>query len=296
VSASLIKPAWIGRFEVSGPRDHRELAGFAAAFVWVAAQAEGGDDLRARVSAALTVNGLTVVRGENVQSIADDAAQPHELQKLLREARRQPGAVIVGKLHPFEDNASRRPMLLELKTERLVLRAWRQADREPFAAMCADRDVMAFAHAPLTRRQADDAVDGYLAAFHNTGFSFLVAEDRATHAFAGTMGLRLMHDVLPSLQQPAVELGVRLARAHQGKGLGSEGARALLKLAFNDFQLDEVAAVCAVANTPARNMLHAVGFEHRTALDFDHPRFPPRHLYARHAVYVARSPHTPSTN
>ena len=31
----------------------------------------------------------------------------------------------------------------QIKTERFPLRRWRDADREPFAAMCADRRVMA---------------------------------------------------------------------------------------------------------------------------------------------------------
>ena len=33
-------------------------------------------------------------------------------------------------------------MSLEVRTERLLLRPWQAADREPFAALCADLEVM----------------------------------------------------------------------------------------------------------------------------------------------------------
>jgi RimJ/RimL family protein N-acetyltransferase len=43
----------------------------------------------------------------------------------------------------------------ELETERLLLRCWRQSDREPFAALNADPEVMRHFPRPLTRRESD---------------------------------------------------------------------------------------------------------------------------------------------
>lgn len=36
------------------------------------------------------------------------------------------------------------PESLQLETDRLILRPWRGPDREPFAAMSSDSDVMAY--------------------------------------------------------------------------------------------------------------------------------------------------------
>lgn len=47
----------------------------------------------------------------------------------------------------------------ELRTERLRLRRWREADRAPFAQMNADPEVMEHFPAPLTRRVSDLLVD-----------------------------------------------------------------------------------------------------------------------------------------
>ena len=92
------------------------------------------------------------------------------------------------------------------------------------------------------------------------------------------------------MQQPAVELGFQLAREHQHKGLGEEGGRALLQLAFRDFQLAEVVAITSVGNLACRRVLEKIGMRHRAEFEFIHPAFPARHLYARHTLYSIRNP------
>ncbi|MGO9219723.1 MAG: GNAT family N-acetyltransferase [Streptosporangiaceae bacterium] len=46
-----------------------------------------------------------------------------------------------------------------IRTERLVMRRWREVDREPFAAMNADPEVMRYFPAPLDRAASDAMVD-----------------------------------------------------------------------------------------------------------------------------------------
>ena len=50
-----------------------------------------------------------------------------------------------------------------METERLILREWRDEDREPFAALNADPEVMANFPHPLTREESDAAVDRFQA-------------------------------------------------------------------------------------------------------------------------------------
>jgi hypothetical protein len=49
--------------------------------------------------------------------------------------------------------------MLTLRTERLILREWKEADREPFARMGADPRVMEFLGETLSRKQSDEAVE-----------------------------------------------------------------------------------------------------------------------------------------
>jgi RimJ/RimL family protein N-acetyltransferase len=181
---------------------------------------------------------------------------------------------------------------LQLETPRLTLRRWQEADRAPFAAMNADPGVMRFFAAPYTREESDAAIDRYLAAFDRDGFSFFAATLRDTGIFAGTIGLQTMRDVVPNLPQPAVEIGWRLTQATQGQGLATEGALAILDLAFHQLGLAEVVAITALPNQPSRHVMEKLGMTHRPELDFNHPRVPTGHQYERHTLYSLRNPNS----
>jgi RimJ/RimL family protein N-acetyltransferase len=181
---------------------------------------------------------------------------------------------------------------LQLETSRLTLRRWQKTDRAPFAQMNADPVVMHYFEAPMTREQSDEAIDRYLAAFDRDGFSFFAATLRDTGAFAGTIGLQIMRHAVPNLPQPAVEIGWRLPQSAQGKGLATEGARAIVDYAFNTLALNEVVAIAALPNQPSRRVMEKLGMTHRPELDFDHPRVPAGHPYQRHTLYSLRNPNS----
>lgn len=56
-------------------------------------------------------------------------------------------------------NSASLPTLIELTTPRLLLRQWRPEDREPFAAIGADPEVMAFFPALMARAESDACAD-----------------------------------------------------------------------------------------------------------------------------------------
>jgi RimJ/RimL family protein N-acetyltransferase len=178
----------------------------------------------------------------------------------------------------------------QLETSRLTLRRWQESDREPFAQMNADPVVMHYFEAPMTREQSDEAIDRYLACFDRDGFSLFAATLRDTGAFAGTIGLQTMRDAVPNLPQPAVEIGWRLTQSAQGKGLATEGARAIVDYAFNQLGLNEVVAITVLPNRASRHVMEKLGMIHRPELDFDHPRVPAGHQYQRHTLYSLRNP------
>lgn len=57
-----------------------------------------------------------------------------------------------------------------IQTERLILRPWREADRDAFAAMNADPEVMHDFPAPLTRAESDAKLDRYQASIETIGY------------------------------------------------------------------------------------------------------------------------------
>jgi RimJ/RimL family protein N-acetyltransferase len=76
-----------------------------------------------------------------------------------------------------------------LTTERLRLRRWRASDREPFARLNADPEVMRYFLRPLTREESDALVDRIEARFDERGYGLWAAERRSDGLFVGFVGL-----------------------------------------------------------------------------------------------------------
>ena len=77
---------------------------------------------------------------------------------------------------------------VELRTERLILRDWTDADREPFAALNADPEVMAHFPAPLVRAESDAMVDRIVTSMRRRGFGLWAVEVIGGPACVGFVG------------------------------------------------------------------------------------------------------------
>ena len=77
-----------------------------------------------------------------------------------------------------------------IETERLLLRRWRAADREPFARMNRDPAVMEFFPSLLSRAESDALIDRIEAHFVEHGFGLWAAELRGSGEFIGYVGAR----------------------------------------------------------------------------------------------------------
>jgi len=174
-------------------------------------------------------------------------------------------------------------MPLTLQTARLLLRPWRDADVDVFAAMYADPAVMEFL-LPVQDRAAIEATVGRVRAhFDRHGFGWWAAELKETRAFIGFIGLS--HIGFEAHFSPAVEVGWRLASAYWGKGYATEGARAALRAAFTELGLNEIVSITVPANLRSRRVMERIGMTRDPADDFDHPRVPDGSPLKRHVLY-----------
>ena len=99
--------------------------------------------------------------------------------------------------------------LIEFETERLWLRQWTEADREPFARLNADPKVMEFFPNLLERAASDAMVDRVQALISERGWGLWTVELKADRQFIGYVGLHVPKYDLPC--SPCVEIGWRLA-------------------------------------------------------------------------------------
>lgn len=178
-----------------------------------------------------------------------------------------------------------------LTTERLLLRQWTAADREPFAAMGADPAVMAHFPSVFDRSQSDAMADRLEAGIAQRGWGFWAVEVRATGEFAGYVGLGPLKDSLSFA--PGVEIGWRLATAHWGLGYASEAARRALAYGFDELGLAEIVAFTTRQNTPSQRVMERLGMVHDPDEDFDHPDTPTGWAERRHVLYRLRRPLSP---
>lgn len=174
------------------------------------------------------------------------------------------------------------PKAIEIDTERLRLRQWRESDRVPFAAMNSDPEVMAFFPAVQSRESSDASIDAWQSQFTDRSWSNWAAERLVDGVFMGFVGLSIPRRVLPF--SPCVEVGWRFARLYWGYGYATEGARAALRVGFEQLELVEIVSFTSVLNLRSRAVMERIGMRNAHE-DFEHPGIAENHLLRPHCLY-----------
>ena len=166
------------------------------------------------------------------------------------------------------------------------MRRWREADREPFAALNADPEVMRYFPAPLDQAASDAMVDRIEDLFRQQGFGLWALEVSATGEFIGFTGLNPMPRGVPGAG--GMEVGWRLARGAWHQGYASEAAAVAADVAFRGAGLAELWSMTAVANEPSQAVMRRLGMTLHA--HFDHPRVAAGHPLRPHIAYRLPGP------
>lgn len=175
-------------------------------------------------------------------------------------------------------------MAIDIITERLHLRQWKDADREPYAALNMDPAVMRFFPGLQSREGSDGDIKRWSAELDDRGWSNWAVETRESGEFIGFIGLTVPRRALAFM--PCVELGYRLAREHWGKGYATEGAKAALGIGFDRLQLQEIVSFTATINLPSRAVMERVGMTNADPdFDYPNPALPNDSELKKHCLY-----------
>jgi RimJ/RimL family protein N-acetyltransferase len=177
---------------------------------------------------------------------------------------------------------------LELGTQRLVLRTWRDDDRVPFAALNADPAVVQFLPSALDRDASDRMVDRIEQGLEELGFGLWAVERRDTAEFIGFVGLSVPR--FHAHFTPCVEVGWRMARSAWGHGFATEAAQAAIDDGFTRVGRLEIVSFTAEINERSRAVMRRLSMTHDPAEDFDHPSLPEGDPLRRHVLYRIRPP------
>jgi len=148
-------------------------------------------------------------------------------------------------------------MIPELVTERLLLRAFRADDVEPYLALCADAEVMRYLSGePLSPEDAWRQLAMFIGHWTLRGFGSWAVEERASGLFVGRIGLHCPEG------WPERELGFAMARRFWGRGLASEGCAAALEHARRALRFETVVSLIHPDNRRSRALALRLGGRH----------------------------------
>lgn len=143
--------------------------------------------------------------------------------------------------------------MLQLQTERLNFRLWRESDFEKFASYFADEETAKFVGGRKTREEAWRLMATYVGHYHLKGFGYLAVEERSSRRLVGCVGL------WKSEPWPELELGYWLFGEMQGKGYATEAARRAKEYSFETLEAGTLVSYIDPANEASRKVATRIG-------------------------------------
>lgn len=172
--------------------------------------------------------------------------------------------------------------IIEPRTARLQLRQWAHSDREPFAVMSADPQVMKFFPSTLNKSESDAIIDTCKRLITKKGWGVWAVELLETGEFIGFTGLHIPNADLPPF--PCVEVLWRLAPQHWGHGYATEAATAALDVGFNRLHLQEIVSFAVPNNRRSRAVMNRLNMIN-SGETFEHPEIPEHSHLRKHCLY-----------
>ncbi|MFW0929145.1 GNAT family N-acetyltransferase [Providencia sp. VP23HZSY-1] len=173
--------------------------------------------------------------------------------------------------------------IIELETPRLLLRMWQEKDKLPFTLMNSHPEVMRYFPSVLSEQQSTEMLATIIDKFSQQGgWGLWAVELKSTNEFIGFIGLNTPAKTLPF--SPCIEIGWRLLPEFWHQGLATEGAKAVIQLAFEQLQITELVAFTAVPNTPSELVMKRLGMI-KQPNNFYHPALPDGHWLQEHVLY-----------
>jgi len=171
---------------------------------------------------------------------------------------------------------------IQLETERLKLRQWKDSDFPIFSEMNADPIVMKYYPNTLSEDESNTLANKCRELISKQSWGFWAVETKKEKEFIGFVGLHKPTYDLPFT--PCVEIGWRLGKKYWGKGYATEAALEALKFAFEELKLNEVYSFASVSNTQSWAVMERLNMRNLEK-NFEHPIIPEKHPLREHVLY-----------
>lgn len=143
--------------------------------------------------------------------------------------------------------------MVELETDRLKLRQWRESDFNHFAKYFDDDENVKYVGGKKTREEAWRLMATYIGHWQLKGYGYMAVEDKSSKKFVGCTGL------WKSEPWPELELGYWFLKEMQGKGYASEAAIKVKEFAFETVKAKTLVSYIDPENIPSRRLAERLG-------------------------------------
>lgn len=177
------------------------------------------------------------------------------------------------------------PAEIFIETDRLYLRQWAEKDKQEYARLNANPEVMEFFPSVLTAVQSHEQLERLSNDIRRRGYGFFALERKSDGAFLGFTGIS--HPGFEAPFTPCIEIGWRIDKPYWGNGYATEAAIASLAYAFEWIGVKEVVSSTSIHNQRSEKVMKKIGMKKEN--EFNHPLLPDGHSLQKHVLYkIAR--------
>ena len=144
-----------------------------------------------------------------------------------------------------------------LKTERLVLRPWKESDAECLCHFAKNPKIGPIAGWP-PHKSVDESLEIIKTVFSKRETYAITIDDNAI----GCVGLLFYPNTNHYWGDEGVELGYWIGEEYWGQGLVAEAAKELIRHAFEDLKIKKIHASCRYENHQSKRVLEKLGFKY----------------------------------
>jgi RimJ/RimL family protein N-acetyltransferase len=162
-------------------------------------------------------------------------------------------------------------MSVELETPRLLLRQWREADFEAFAAYYADPELAKYIGGQAPREGAWRKMASLIGHWALRGYGYWAVEEKETGIFAGCVGLWF------SDGWPELELGYWLVPGVHGRGYATEAGQAARDYAWATVGTESLVSYIDPDNEASKRVAERLGASFESVVELL--------TYGPHCVY-----------
>ena len=148
--------------------------------------------------------------------------------------------------------------LPRIETARLFMRVYTPEDLDDLHAIRNDSDVYQYFpayYSPPLKETVREGITRHIQRWRQNGFGEFAVIEKASEKLIGYCGLMNLDDT------EEIEIYYGFPKKHWGKGYATEAAQAVLKFAFEEVNLAQVAGVTNPKNTASQRVLEKLGLK-----------------------------------